>query len=619
MNSFSGLEIEDYLLTATEKEAAKMERPMERKWFGILWAVIIFAMGILVTRVVFLNVIQGPKYREIARGNSVRSIVIKASRGRIYDRLGTILVSNIPSLDVSVIPADLPKDPAKRKGEAEALAEILEVNSGDMVAKFSLADYSSLNPVLLKENISQKQSLVLTEKLADFPGIRIDKSAIREYADSVIFAHILGYEGKIEKKELDNNKGYLLTDYIGKQGIERSYEQHLRGVHGADQIEVDSLGNAKREVGIINPKPGSDLYLSIDADLQKKLYASISDILTKTGTRTAAAVAIDPRNGEVLALVNIPSYDNNLFARKISQEEYTRLIQDSDKPLFNRAIAGEYPPGSTIKPAMAAAALSEGVVSPSTIIEGMGGVLNIGTFSYRDWTVHGPSDVRLAIAQSNDIFFYVIGGGYGNTDGLGIARMKKYYNLFGLGEDTGIDIGGESSGLIPDEAWKLKTLKEKWYIGNTYHAAIGQGYVTTTPLQIANYTAAVANGGTLYTPHLVAKIKKGDGSTVDVAPQVIRSNFISPDTMKVVREGMRLTVTGGTAQPLKDLPVPVAGKTGTAQFGNEDKTHGWFISFAPYDNPVIAMAILVEGGGEGHSSGVPVTKDVYSWYFGGRK
>ena len=287
--------------------------------------------------------------------------------------------------------------------------------------------------------------------------------------------------------------------------------------------------------------------------------------------------------------------------------------------MFNRAIGGEYPPGSTIKPAMAAAALSEGVISPSTVIDGLGGVLSIGTFNYRDWTTHGPSDVRLAIAQSNDIFFYTIGGGYGNIDGLGIARMKKYYNLFGMGEETGIDIGGEANGLIPDEDWKLKTLKEKWYVGNTYHAAIGQGYVTATPLQIANYTAAVANGGTLYKPHLVGKIKKSDGSTADIAPETIRSGFIPSDMMKVVREGMRLTVTEGTAQPLKDLPVAVAGKTGTAQFGSEDKTHGWFVSFAPYENPVIAMAILVEGGGEGHSSGVPVTKDVYSWYFGGRQ
>jgi penicillin-binding protein 2 len=315
----------------------------------------------------------------------------------------------------------------------------------------------------------------------------------------------------------------------------------------------------------------------------------------------------------------MPSYDNNLFARKISGDQYSALITDQNKPLFNRAIAGEYPPGSTIKPAIATAALSEGVISPSTVIDGLGGKLRIGNFSFGDWKAHGPSDVRTAIAESNDIFFYTVGGGYGSIQGLGMDRMKKYYNLFGFGNPTGVDVGGEASGFIPSEQWKLDKLGERWFVGNSYHASIGQGYITATPLQIANYTAAIANGGTLYEPHLVSQIKKNDGEVSTVQPEIIRSNFISPEIIKVAQEGMRQVVTAGTAQPLKDLPIAVAGKTGTAQFGNENKTHGWFISYAPYDDPQIAMAILVEGGGEGHSSGVPVTKEVYQWYFGDRK
>jgi penicillin-binding protein 2 len=616
----TGVEIEDYLLTATEKEAAKMERPLGKNWFSFFWWLVVIFMLIIFARIIFINVIKGSYYREISKGNSVRSLVIKAPRGRIFDKFGSVLVNNVPSVDISAIPIDLPFDSDKRKSEAEALAKILEINSGDIIAKFSAVDYASLNPILLKENITQNQSLILTEQLENFPGIRIEKSAIRQYVSSNIFAHILGYEGKIEKKEFDSNKGYLLTDYIGKQGIEKSYEQYLRGVHGANQIEVDSMGNSKREVGIINPKPGSDLYLGVDAALQEKLYKSLTAILEKTQTKIATAVAINPKNGEILAFVNIPSYDNNLFANKISQGDYTKLISDPDKPLFNRAITGEYPPGSTIKPALAAGALTEGTITPSTIIDGLGGVLNIGNFAYHDWKAHGPSDVRTAISESNDIFFYTIGGGYGNITGLGMDRMKKYYNLFGFGSPTGIDIGGEASGLIPSEQWKLDNIKEKWYIGNSYHAAIGQGYVTATPLQIANYTAAVANGGTLYKPHFVSEIKKSDGEIVKIKPEIIRSNFISPDIMKVIREGMRKTVTSGTAQPLNvGMPIEVAGKTGTAQFGSEDKTHGWFISFAPFNNPEIAMAILVEGGGEGYTSGVPVTKEIYQWYFGGRK
>ncbi len=618
-NSYAGMEIEDYVLTATEKEAAKMEKALEKKWLDYLWWVIIFFVAVLSARVIFLIIIKGAYYQNIARGNSIRSIVIKAPRGRIFDRSGIALVNNVPSIDAVIVPADLPKDDKKIKELSQVLSSILNMNQANIQIKLENSQSNSLNTVLLKENISQDESLNILEKGDVLTGISIEKTAIREYSDALIFSHVLGYEGKIEQKELDKKQGYLLTDYVGKQGIEKSYENNLRGVHGADQVEVDSMGNAKREVGIINPKPGSDLVLNIDAELQKKLYDSINNVLEKTGTKTAAAVAIDPRTGGVLAMVNVPSYDNNLFANKISSSEYSALINDSNMPLFNRAISGEYPPGSTIKPAIAIAALSEGIINSSTIIDGLGGALRIGSYTFRDWTTHGPSEVRTAIAQSNDIFFYTIGGGYGNIEGLGMSRMKKWYNLFGFGVSTGIDIGGEATGLIPDEQWKLDKIKEKWSIGNSYHAAIGQGYITATPLQLASYTAAIANGGTLYKPHIVSQIKKSNGEIVSINPEIIRSNFISPEILNVVREGMRQTILSGTAQPLKDMPVEIAGKTGTAQFGvGASQTHGWLVSFAPYENPQIALAVLVEGGGEGFTSALPVTKEVYQWYFGDR-
>ena len=613
-----GTEIEDYVLTATENEAARMERPLERKWFDVLWWLIVFVMLALGARAFFLTIIKGAYYQDIAKGNSVRSLTINAPRGRIYDRFSVPLVTNMPSMDVTIIPFDLPKDEGQKKNIVSELSQILNMNEGEITVKMGNAEEQSYNPILIKENITQDEALMLAEKAENLPGVHVDKTAIREYVDSKIFSHVLGYEGKIEKKEIEDNQGYLLTDYIGKQGIEKSYESVLRGTHGALQVEVDSMGKPKREVGIINPKPGSDIVLSLDAGLQKKLFDTISATLEQTGTKTASAVAINPKNGEVLAMVNLPSFDNNLFAKKISQEDYVKLINDSDKPLFNRAVAGAYAPGSTVKPAMAAAALSEGVITPSTIIDGLGGVLSIGNFSYHDWKAHGPSDVRMAIAQSNDIFFYTIGGGYGPIEGLGMDRMKKYYNLFGFGEKTGVDIPGEVVGLIPDEKWKQDKIGEKWYVGNSYHAAIGQGYVTATPMQLANYIAAVANGGTLWQPRMVKEIRRGDGGMTEIQSHSIRQGFIQSDIMKVVQEGMRKTITDGTAQTLKDLPIEAAGKTGTAQFGTEDKTHAWFASYAPFNDPQIAMIVLVEGGGEGHSSAVPITKDVYQWYFGGR-
>ena len=345
----------------------------------------------------------------------------------------------------------------------------------------------------------------------------------------------------------------------------------------------------------------------------------MSAYLEKSGTETASAIAIDPRNGGVLAMVSLPGYDNNLFAKGIAREDYKKIIEDKNLPLFNRSVSGEYPPGSTLKPAVAAAALAEGTVTPETTVLDNQGAIFVGSWRFGDWKVHGMVNMKKAIAESCDVYFYALGGGYGNIPGLGMDRMKKYEKLFGFGEVSGIDLPGEKSGLIPDENWKKEKIGEKWYIGDSYHSAIGQGFITATPLQLANYTAALANGGTLFSPKIVSKIKKSNGEEKIIRPEIIRKNFISPDILKIVREGMRETVLSGSAKSLNALPIEVAGKTGTAQFGTDNKTHGWFISFAPFENPEIAMVVLAEGGGEGSSSGVPVTKDVFEWYFKNKK
>ena len=611
----AGGEIEDSIMTVTQQEAATIEAPFEKKSLAIFWYLIVVAIFGLAGRVFYLDFFRGDYYAKISKGNSTRSIVIKAPRGVILDKYGKILVRNIPSIDAVIIPSDLPRDSAEIRNMADSLADTLGMNSGNVEIMLGSQDARSSDPILLKENITQEQALILAEKKKDFPGVELEETAIRQYEDGQIFSPVVGYDGKITQNELKDHPKYLMTDYIGKAGLEKSYENELRGKDGATQVEVDSVGDAKRTIGMVSPVPGSDLVLNIDSDLQKNIYDKLQEVLEKTGTKTAAAVAIDPRSGGVLALVSIPGYDNNLFARGITNDEFRKLIGNPDLPLLNRAIAGTYPPGSTIKPAIAAAALSEGTITPSTIIPGLGGVLNVGAWSFHDWKAHGPSNVELAIAQSNDIFFYTVGGGYGNIQGLGMSRMKKYDNLFGLGELTGIDLPGEIPGFIPDESWKKKKIGESWYIGDSYHAAIGQGYVTVTPIELADYIAAVANGGTLYSPRVVNRIKTASGQEQIISPKIIRSNFIRPDIIQTVREGMRMTVTGGTAQVLKTLPVPVAGKTGTAQFGSEGKTHSWFAAFAPYDNPTIAIVVLVPGGGEGNSAALPVAEEALKYYF----
>ena len=606
-------------MTITEKEEGIIETPFKRRGLSFAWIFLLIFLAVLFGRVFYLDIVRGDYYSGRSKGNRVRSIPIKAPRGNIFDKFGNSLVSNVPSMDAVIIPTDIPDDVAKQHEMANAVAGILNIDSNNVEIALSSQNKKSSDWVVLKENITHDQALILTEKASELPGIGVENTAIRNYENGPIFSAVIGYDGKATRNELENNPDYSLTDYIGKTGIEKYYEKYLRGTNGARESEVDSMGNSKKDLGVVAPISGSDLFLNIDEELQKRLYDSLSANLEKTDTKTAAAVAIDPRTGGVLAMISLPSYDNNLFAQGISNSDYQTLVQDKNLPLLNRTINGEYPPGSTIKPAVAAAALAEGTITPDTIIQGMGGRINIGGFSFGDWKAHGPSDVRTAIAESNDIFFYTIGGGYGPIQGLGMDRMKKYENMFGFGKATGIDLSGESIGLIPSEQWKLDKIGERWYIGDSYHCAIGQGFVLATPLQLADYTAAIANGGTLYQPRIVNSIKSGDGKIQNIPPVILNQNFLSKDILNVVREGMRKTVTDGTAQPLKTMSVAVAAKTGTAQFGSEGKTHGWFIAFAPYDNPEIAVAILAEGGGEGYSTGVPVTKDVFDWYFSRNK
>ncbi len=610
-------EVEDSLMTITEQETSRVENPFNKKLLDIFWFVSLAVLFVMGGRIFFLGIVKGGYYKEVAKENSIRSVSIKAPRGKIYDRYGQVLVNNMPSMDVVVVPADLPLETSKWESISDKLASILKMNKEDILGVLENAKPSSLSPILIKENISQEEALTIEEKKENFPGFSIEKNAVRKYEDGLIFSHILGYEGKIRPEELEENPDYILTDYIGKQGIEKSYESKLRGKNGTKRIEVDSVGRAKREVGVVSPEPGSDLILNIDAQLQKKLFDSMANVLEEKKLKTATAVAINPNDGGVLAMVSIPSFDNNLFASGISSDQYQNLMNDPLRPMFDRSISGEYAPGSTIKPLLASAALTEGNITPQTQIESRGGI-SVGGYSFGDWKAHGFTDVRRAIAVSSDVFFYSVGGGYGNVKGLGMEKMKQYYNLFGFGSATGIDIPGETEGFIPDENWKLEKFGEKWYIGNSYHASIGQGYITATPLQIAAYISAIANGGTLYQPRVVSQARNLRGETDNYSPRAIRKQLISSQILKIVQEGMRMTVTEGTAMSLNSLPIEIAGKTGTAQYGGEGKTHGWFVSYAPYENPEIVLVVLVEGQGEESYNAVPIVQDVYQWYWENR-
>jgi penicillin-binding protein 2 len=593
-----------------------------------LFLLLIFAgLFILLGQAAYLQIFKGNYYREMAEGNRIRLERSGAERGIIYDRNFKLLVKNVPDFSLTVTPADLPKDKDQKNQIINRLAEIIGDDPANIIQTIN-QDSKSYQPLILKENLDYEKAIQIEIESENMSGIKLEIGVRREYLNEAAdgqevlsLSHILGYEGKITKEEIEANKNkeYFSTDYIGKTGVESYYEDVLRGRDGKKQIEVDALGKEKNVIAVVDPEKGDNVVLTVDFDLQEKLEQILNKHLKTAGKTKGAAVVMDPRNGEILALVSLPSFDNNIFAQGISEKEYQSLIGNPDEPLFTRAISGTYPSGSTIKPMLAAGALEEGIINQNTTFLSTGGIYYDKWF-FPDWKAggHGLTNVTRALAESINTFFYIIGGGYKDFNGLGVEKMKKYVELFGLGNKLGIDLPAEAPGLIPDQEWKEKVKKEEWYIGDTYHFAIGQGDVLVTPLQIASATSVFANGGTLYRPHVVGEITSDVHGPTFIKPQVIRENFIDPKNIEIVRQGLRQAVTSGSAAKLQSLKVTSAGKTGTAQGATDSPSHAWFTGFAPYSNPEIVITVLVEEGGEGSGVAIDVAREFLDWYFNGK-
>lgn len=597
-----------------------LEEEGDKPPFNIFYIILTILSLILLFRILDLQVVQGAKFQYLAEGNRIRARNIEAPRGIIYDRNAKILANNTSSFDLELYPADLPKKSEDRDKVYEALSKNSNIDINDLKGKIQQKGLYSLEPIILLENLSRDEALLLKVKYANVSGVAVANKPIRQYDNTITLSHILGYTGKITQEELDKFPEYKIVDHIGKTGLESVYESKLKGQNGQEQMEVNSKGQIQRVLSTLDPVSGNDLVLTLDLDLQKKMTESLQAMSDKS-SKVAVAIAMDPQTGGILGMVSLPSFNNNIFSQPNLNEEYKKLIDDFSKPLLNRAISGIYPPGSTIKPFMAAAGLEEGVISANTTINDTGEI-KIGEWVFPDWKVHGKVDVRKAIAESCDVFFYALGGGWDKIKGLGVKKIKEYLEKFGFGAKTGIDLSGEEKGLVPDGDWKKKVKKEPWYIGDTYHLSIGQGDISVTPLQIINGISAIANGGKLYKPHLLDKVVDSNGNELEkYQPEIIRENFIDSNIIRIIQEGMRQTVTSGSARSLNDLidkngnAVEVTGKTGTAEFGTEDKTHAWFVTYAPYNNPSIVMVILVEGAGGGDEAAVPVAKEILQYYF----
>ncbi|MGE5262720.1 MAG: penicillin-binding protein 2 [Acidobacteriota bacterium] len=631
--------------------------------FRLLRIGIIIAFAILILQLAQVQLVQGSYYHDEANRNRFRLVQTDALRGIIYDRNGKILVRNVPSFSVSIVPADLPASQEERVfAELATLLNIpidtvVENTSTDAVGRLPLTldrivtpptrkpglreliekgRRDPFSPTLIKTNVPREVAFTLEERHLDFPGIQVDLEPVRQYVEGPLLAHILGYTGRIPLETYDDYKdqGYAPTDRVGLTGLEYTYESDLRGTKGRRYIEVDVQGREVYSLGEEKPVAGSNLVLTIDDEFQKTVEKILEKTLRTSHAKQAVAVALDPRNGDVLAMVNLPSYDNNLFATGISVDDYTNLAQDPLHPLVNHAITGQYPPGSTFKLIPASAALQERVLDINTRIQTPGTIWVPNRFfegdlsraqPFYDWYKpgFGSLTIRQGIAESSDVFFYKLAGGeYPDFDsGLGEERLAAYARMFGIGELTNIDIPGEAKGLVPDPTWKRKQIGDIWTVGDTYNMGIGQGYVLATPLQVANYTAIVANGGTLYKPQLVHAVTDPAGSIIrKIDPQVIRRVAVDPQNLAIVREGMRLGVTGGTSVNANLAALSVAAKTGTAEYygpkvNGHLPTHAWFTAFAPYDNPQIVVTVFVAGGGEGSSVAAPAATDMLRAYF----
>jgi len=609
------------------------------KQIKIIKIIIFIFFSFLITRVAWLQVYNSSHYQLMAESNKVRRELIGANRGIIYDRNNKALVKNQANFVLSIRVKDLPQDTLVRDSIIRKISYLIDFNQEfsednyidgpsfmlikDKVDSISYGSLESYQPLFILENLDYQTALKLILKKDEFPGFIITEKIKRNYLPLLqnnvySLSHILGYTGKISETELVIRKNnYSIIDYIGKNGLEAVWEEALRGENGYLSYEVNALGQKIKIINEQSPIHGNNLHLSLDLELQIKVEEVLNKWLEIRDLDKAVVVILNPQNGEILSLVSLPAFDNNDFAGGISHEKYQNLINDPNLPLFNRAIAGEYPSGSTIKPLISAAALEENIIDENSTFLSTGG-LRIGQWFFPDWRPggHGRVDLKQALAQSVNTFYYYIGGGYQDFTGLGLENLVHYSKLFGLGEISGIDLNGEARGLVPDRDWKREKIGETWYIGDTYHFSIGQGYLLATPLQITNYIAAIANGGKLFQPHFVKEIRNEKNNLIEeIKPQIIRQNFINESNLKIVQAGMRQAVSSGSAIRLNNLPVEVAGKTGTAQWSSQKDNHAWFVGFAPYRNPEIAFTILVEEGVEGSDIAVSIAKDILDWYF----
>lgn len=571
---------------------------------------------LLLTRLWVLQVLRGEEMAVLSEHNRIRLRRIAATRGRVVDRHGRVLVESDASFDAVLVREDAPD----LENTAETLANFLNQSAADVQDVLNrAAGRPPFEEIVVKRDLAWEEVRAIETHQTELPGVSVRISPQRHYREGETLAHVLGYVGEVSREDIQRDPFYRPGDLIGKSGLEKVFDEQLRGVNGGRQVEVDALGRQLRVINEEEALPGHTLVLSIDLDLQRAAENALGD-------REGAVVAIDPNNGDVLAMASRPSFDPNQFTRGIAQDAWRKLVSEPTHPLTHRALQGQYPPGSTFKFIVATAGLAEGVINPFNHIT-CHGSYHFGRRDFRCWRAggHGSVDLRRALAQSCDVFFYQVG------QRLGVDTIARYARMFGLGAPSGIALGAEKSGLIPDSEWKKRRFGEPWYPGETLPVAIGQGYVTATPLQMARAVATLASG-TLYRPRVVLRLEGSDGAAVQtIAPHADGKLPVKKSFLDEVRGGMEDVVNspGGTGKKAALSYVTVAGKTGTSQvvalghkrvkaahLPREQRDHAWFVAFAPVEKPQIALAVLVEhADGGGGAIAAPVAREVMEEFF----
>jgi len=589
-------------------EQYRVARGLTRR-LHVLSVLAAVAFGGILAGLWYLQVAQGEEYARLAEANRLRRVFIPAQRGMMYDRKGQVIVGNRVSFTI-VLDREKPFDaPALASGLAdplglptEILLERIERYRGRPTYEFAV----------LKEDVSLADVAFVESHSVEFPSLRILTEPRRDYLNGRETAHVVGYVGEASEAQLQADRSLMMGDTVGRTGVEKAHDASLRGRRGEELVEVDSMGRRMAEIGVgRQPAAGDDAWLTVDLDMQRKLVEAL-------GEEVGAGVFLDPRNGEILAMASTPAYDPNLFARRFTREEWRDLIEDPLKPLQNRAIQGLYSAGSTYKLVVALAGLESGLIDEGTVVHCSGAATFYGR-PFRCWKKggHGTVGLNTALAQSCNVFFYTVG------NRMGIDRIAAEARKLGFGRRTGVDLIGEQEGTVASPEWKLATQKEPWYAGETISVSIGQGATQVTAIQMANFAATLATGGTAYRPRLI-RPTKGE----PVAPEVLRHVSIDPHALDTVRRAMKSVVEAGTGGRARLPGITVVGKTGTVQvfkassgvdsdkLSKAQRDHGWFIGYAPMESPTVAFAVLVEHGGHGGNIAAPVVRKVLEVFFG---